>query len=113
MAKTDATETVNPLDLAHEARSRKAAERAKMSPEERAKADYMELINDAADRILNGGRNTIAGAVGRLSAKSRETGKSALPEKDIVAGLDYLDACVNKCREILAGGRDSNGGFQL
>lgn len=111
MPKND--EIVNPLELAHAARSAKAAARAKMSDEERAKADYMELVNDAADRILNGGRNTIAGAVGRLSAVSRETGRSALPEKDLKAGLDYLTQCIEKCREILAGGRDANGGFSL
>lgn len=112
MAKNE-VEQMNPLELAHAARSAKAAERAKLPEEVRAKADYMELVNDACDRILNGGRRTIAGAVGRFSTVNRETGKSLLTKEELEAGLAYIDRCTARCREILAGGRDADGGFQL
>lgn len=94
-------------------RKQKAEERKKMNPSDRAKMDFMELVNDAGDRILNGGRRTIAGACGRFSTVNRETGTSVLDKKILIGGIEYLEKCLVRCREVIEGGREADGGFTI
>src|SRR5688572_5073358 len=74
-----------PIVVAHATRRIDAEKRAAMDPVSRAKADFADLVNDAANRIVNGGRRTIAGACNRFSAVPREgpmAGKSLLSDAE-------------------------------
>lgn len=101
-----------PLQRGAAQRVVNAATRAAMSPEARAKADFMDLINDVADRINLGGK-TISGACGRFSSISRETGKSLVSVQDLNRGLDYLLKQVELARAEIGVKVADRTGFEL
>lgn len=104
----------SPLQVAHATRRIDAMRRAALAPEVRAEEDFTALVNDAANRILNGGKRTLAGACHRFSIRDRETGKSLLSDEQLNRGLDYLASCIEKARaEIGVPVAERKTGFSL
>lgn len=103
-----------PIQRAHAQRAINAAAREAMPADVRAKADFSDLINDAADRIYNGGKRTIFGACGRFSTVSRESGVSLVSNADLIRGLDYLRSLIQKCEDNIGTQKgDDKTGFAL
>lgn len=104
----------SPLQVAHATRRIDAMRRNALAPSDRAKEDFSGYVNDAANRILNGGKRTIAGACHRFSIVDRETKTSLLSHEDLHAGLDYLVSCIEKARaEIGVALEEKKAGFSL
>lgn len=118
---------VAPLTKAHATRMVQAHERSKQDPKMVAREDFSGKINQVANSLCNGGRNTLLSMVARFQSQTvnhrateehpdgyTEEISARLSQEEMAKGLDYVQSCLDEVRRALEGAQEAeSGGFKL
>lgn len=118
---------VEPLRVAHATRMVNAAERATRDPVSVAQEDFAGKVNQVVAGLTKGGRNTLVSMISRFqgaTVKHRATEEhpeghveeipALLTAEQMTAGLDYIQAQLDECRQAVEGSTgQADSGFSL